>query len=225
MLNEKADLLFTDPPYGYRYESNHQKKHKELLNDDVILNFIPNALAFTNDNVAMYIFCGWQTITEWINEVKKAELKLKNVIIWKKNNWSMGDLKGAYAGQYEIILFSHKGRVSINGDRIPDIWECDREPPTLHPTMKPIELISKALNHTSNKNNIVLDLFLGSGSTMVASHQMERKCYGIELSPSYCDVIIRRMLHLDDTLVIKRNGVDETEKWKSKINKNSVHNN
>lgn len=218
MNSEKADMVFTDPPYGYRYESNHQNKHKELLNDDVILNFLPNTYLFTKENVPYYIFCGWQTLSEWIDQVKNNNLNLKNIIIWKKNNWSMGDLKGSYAGQYEVILFGHKGRVEINGGRESDVWEFDRVPPNLHPTMKPIPLIEKALFHSSKEENIVLDLFLGSGSTMVASHQMNRKCYGMELYPIYCDVVIRRMLKLDPTLTIKRNGVIETDKWLNKIN-------
>jgi DNA modification methylase len=72
--------------------------------------------------------------------------------------------------------------------------------------MKPIELISFAFKNSSKKNDLVLDLFLGSGSTMVASHQLNRKCYGMELDPKYCQVIVDRMQKLDSTLVIKKNG-------------------
>ena len=72
--------------------------------------------------------------------------------------------------------------------------------------MKPIELCSKPLENSSVQGNIVLDVFLGSGSTMVAAHQLKRKCYGMELEPKYCQVIIDRMLKLDPTLQIKRNG-------------------
>lgn len=104
----------------------------------------------------------------------------------------MGDLKGAYAGQYEIILFLHKGRVELNGKRDTDVWVFDREPPKLHPTMKPIELISKALKQSSKENDTVLDLFGGSGSTLIACEQLDRKCYMMELDPKYCDVIIKR---------------------------------
>lgn len=208
MNGKKADMVFTDPPYGYKYESNHQSKHTELLNDDKILNFLPNVFLFSKENIAIYIFCGWQTITQWINEITDISLDLKNIIIWKKNNWSMGDLKGAYAGQYEVILFAHKGRVELKNGRGQDIWEFNRVPPKEHPTIKPVELIEKALNDTTNKNHLVLDLFLGSGSTMAASHQLKRKCYGMELDPKYCDIIIKRMIKLDPSLKITRNGED-----------------
>jgi len=205
---EKADMVFTDPPYGYKYESNHQEKHKELLNDDKILNFIPNAYLFTKENTAFYVFCGWQTVKQWILEIENSGLNLKNIIVWKKNNWSMGDLKGAYAGQYEIILFAHKGRIELKEGRGQDVWEFDRVPPKEHPTMKPIELIIKALKDVTNVKNLVLDFFLGSGSTMVASHQLKRKCYAMELEPKYCQVIIDRMRKLDPDLKVKRNGIE-----------------
>ncbi len=102
----------------------------------------------------------------------------------------MGDLKGAYAGQYEMILFAHKGRIELKGARARDVWEFERVPPSTHPTMKPVELIEKALlNHESNR---VLDLFLGSGSTLIACEKTGRICYGMELDPKYVDVIIKR---------------------------------
>jgi DNA modification methylase len=114
----------------------------------------------------------------------------------------MGDLKGAYAGQYEVILYLNKGRVELNGARDTDIWEFDREPPKMHPTMKPIELIAYALNKSSKKGDVVLDCFGGSGSTLIAceqlnrkcymAEQLNRKCYMAELDPHYCDVIINR---------------------------------
>jgi len=87
----------------------------------------------------------------------------------------------------------------------------------LHPTMKPILLLAPLINNSSQINDLVLDGFLGSGSTMVASHQLSRRCFGMELDPQYCEVIVQRMLKLDKTLIIKRNGIDETDKWLSKI--------
>jgi DNA modification methylase len=76
-----------------------------------------------------------------------------------------------------------------------------------HPTQKPLEICERGINNSSKVNELVLDLFLGSGSTMVASHQLKRKCYGMELDPKYCDVIVKRMVKLDPTLIVKRNGV------------------
>ena len=192
MDGTKADMVFCDAPYGYKYESNHQDKYKMLQNDDKILDFIPAIWGMMKDNCPVYEFCGWQSLKQWLEYFENTSLDLKNVIIWKKNNWSMGDLKGAYAGQYEVILYLNKGRVELNGARDTDIWEFDREPPKMHPTMKPIELIAYALEKSSKKDDVVLDCFGGSGSTLIACEQLNRKCYMMELDPHYIDVIIQR---------------------------------
>ena len=188
----KADMVFCDAPYGYKYESNYQNKYEMLQNDDKILDFIPAIWGAMKDNCPVYEFCGWQSLKQWLEYFENTSLDLKNVIIWKKNNWSMGDLKGAYAGQYEVILYLNKGRVELNGSRDTDIWEFDREPPKMHQTMKPIELIAYALNKSSKKSDVVLDCFGGSGSTLIACEQLNRKCYMCEIDEHYCDVIIQR---------------------------------
>lgn len=188
----KADMVFCDAPYGYKYESNRQDKYEMLQNDDKILDFIPAIWGAMKDNCPVYEFCGWQSLKQWLEYFENTSLDLKNVIIWKKNNWSMGDLKGAYAGQYEVILYLNKGRVELNGARDTDIWEFDREPPKMHPAMKPIELIAYALNKSSKKDDIVFDCFGGSGSTLIACEQTGRKCYTCEIDPKYADVIIAR---------------------------------
>lgn len=192
MNGVKADMVFCDAPYGYKYESNHQDKYEMLQNDDKILDFIPAIWGAMKDNCPVYEFCGWQSLKQWLEYFENTSLDLKNVIIWKKNNWSMGDLKGAYAGQYEVILYLNKGRVELNGARDTDIWEFDREPPKMHPTMKPIELIAYALSKSSKKGDVVLDCFGGSGSTLIACEQTGRKCYTCEIDPKYVDVIIAR---------------------------------
>ena len=122
-----------------------------------------------------------------------------------------------FKSRYEPIVY---GRFNdfFNGARFneEDIWEFARtQKNDLHPTMKPIPLIENALNYSSKEGFKILDLFLGSGSTMVASHQLKRKCYGMELDPKYCDVIVKRMIKLDDTLTVKRNGVDCTNEFKA----------
>ena len=189
MDGRKADVLFTDPPYGYKYQSNHQDKHDMLMNDDVMLDFIPAAFSVMFDNSCAYICGSFQSISRWIDYVSQS-LDYKNLIVWKKNNWSMGDLKGAYAGQYELIIFAHKGRVELIGKREPDVWSFDRVPPEMHPTQKPIEMVEYALSKV--KSGCVLDLFGGSGSTLIACEKTNRDCRMMELAPKYCDVIIKR---------------------------------
>lgn len=186
----QIDMIFTDPPYGYEYKSGYNN-YEMLKNDDKILDFIPAVIPFLRD-CAIYSFCGWQTIEKWIEYFKNTPLKLKNMIVWKKNNWSMGDLECAYAGQYEICLFLNYGKKELLGKRDTDIWEFDREPSKLHPTMKPIKMIGYALEKSSLKNENVLDLFGGSGSTLIACEQLDRNCFMMELDPHYVDVIIER---------------------------------
>lgn len=189
MAGRKADLLFTDPPYGYKYESNYQNKHSMLLNDDVMLDFMPAAFAVMFENSAAYVCGSFQSISKWIDYVSE-HLSYKNLIVWKKNNWSMGDLKGSFAGQHELIIFAHKGRVDLIGKRDPDVWSFDRVPPEIHPTQKPVEMIEYALSKV--KSGCVFDLFGGSGSTLIACEKTNRDCRMMELDPKYCDVIIKR---------------------------------
>ena len=130
-------------------------------------------------------------------------------IIWAKDQFTLG--RGKYHCQYEPCWFGwNKNGTTFTEDRtLTNLWNFKRpQKSDLHPTMKPIELCENGLNHSSKIGNIILDLFLGSGSTMVASHQLKRKCYGMELDPKYCQVIIDRMKKLDSSLVIKKNGVE-----------------
>lgn len=189
MGGEKADMVFTDPPYGYKYESHHQSKHKMLENDDKILDFFPAIYSSLSDNCAVFVCGSHQTICEW-KSIFCDHFAYKNMIVWKKNNWSMGDLKGAFAGQYELILFGTKGKIELVGDRDSDIWDFKREPPKEHPTQKPIDMIVYAIGKVPSTK--VLDLFLGSGSTLIACEKTRRECYGMEIDPHYCDVIIER---------------------------------
>jgi DNA modification methylase len=109
---------------------------------------------------------------------------------------------------FEIALVYNRN-ANIIGKRLGSVWNVNKDGASkyLHPTQKPVELASMAIENILETNKIVLDLFLGSGTTMVASHQLKRRCYGMELDPKYCQVIIDRMKKLDPTLIIKKNGV------------------
>jgi len=134
-------------------------------------------------------------------------MEYKSIVIWVKNQSPMGG--GAYRRRYEPIVYGYNENIFYGESfKEEDVWEFQRTLKNdLHPTMKPIPLVENALNKSSKKEDKILDFFLGSGSTMVAAHQLKRKCYGMELDPKYCQVIIDRMRKLDPALVIKKNGV------------------
>ena len=228
MDGEKADMVFTDPPYNIGYKGTMSNttvngvevghvaisaKYDNIKNDsmseDDFYNFICDILKEIQINCkgAFYICFGSQTLNQLLRPLDDLGIEYKSIIIWKKNQSTISgkDFKSCY----EPIVY---GRFNdgFYGNRFneEDIWEFQRTLKNdLHPTMKPIPLIENALNKSSKDGMTILDLFLGSGSTMVASHQLKRKCYGMELDPKYCQVIIDRMKKLDDTLVIKKNGV------------------
>ena len=210
MNGQKADMVFTDPPYGVNYQSNWRNNKSEnkfdiLENDNKFLDFKPNLILYTKESSAWFIWTSHQVYPIWREMYEDYYL---NTIIWDKGKMGMGDLS-SYGNNYEMALFCSQGKPKLKGERKKAIWEINVEAGSeyMHPTQKPISLSAYAIPDFINENDLMLDLFLGSGSTMVASHQLKRKCYGMELDPKYCQVIIDRMKKLDPTLVIKRNGL------------------
>jgi DNA modification methylase len=208
MDGQKADMVFTDPPYGVSYQSNMRTKSEKfdvLKNDNVfITEWINNLPLFSNGFV--FVWTSWKVLKQWI-EFCEPIGELSNLIVWDKGGGGIGDLKKTFSTDFEVALVYHRG-AEIKGKRLGSVWSVGKDGSTkyLHPTQKPIELPAMAIENITNQNELILDLFLGSGSTMVAAHQLKRKCYGMELEPKYCQVIVDRMLKLDPTLQIKRNG-------------------
>ncbi|MBU6206040.1 MAG: ParB N-terminal domain-containing protein [Bacteroidetes bacterium] len=208
MNGEKADMVFTDPPYGVSYQSNMRTKTDKfevLQNDNVfITEWINNLPLFSNGFV--FVWTSWKVLKQWI-EFCEPIGELSNLIIWDKGGGGIGDLKKTFLTDFEVALCYNRG-AEIKGKRLGSVWNVGKDSSSkyLHPTQKPVELSAMAIENVSIKNDLVLDLFIGSGSTMVASHQLKRKCYGMELDPKYCQVIVDRMLKLDPTLEVKRNG-------------------
>jgi DNA modification methylase len=225
MNGQKADMVFTDPPYGMAYESNawdskksevkQKRTDTQILNDENTnvgqdaLNLIP---LFLNNDRHFYIWCRWDCFNDF-KEVCQNIGKIKSVVVWDKGGPGLGDLKGSY-GDSEWSIFGMIGRRELK-ERQNGVWQVNRMKglQMQHPTQKPLEICERGINNSTNVNELILDFFLGSGSTMVASHQLKRKCYGMELDPKYCKVILDRMIKLDPTLTIKRNG----EIWQKKI--------
>ena len=211
MNGNKADMVFTDPPYGVSYQSNMRTKSEKfdiLENDNIFITEWINILPLFSKGF-VFVWTSWKVLKQWI-EFCEPIGELSNIIIWNKGGGGMGDLKKTFLTDFEVALVYNRD-AEIKGKRLGSVWNVGKDGSStyLHPTQKPVELSAMAIENVSIKNNLVLDLFLGSGSTMVASHQLKRKCYGMELDPKYCQVIIDRMKKLDDTLVIKRNGVKE----------------
>jgi DNA modification methylase len=208
MNGVKADMVFTDPPYGVSYQSNMRTKTEKfdvLENDNVfITEWINNLPLFSKGFV--FVWTSWKVLKQWIEFCGHIG-ELSNLIVWDKGGGGIGDLKKTFSTDFEVALVYNRG-AEIKGKRLGSVWSIGKDGSTkyLHPTQKPVELAATAIENITIKNESILDLFLGSGSTMVASHQLKRKCYGMELDPKYCQVIIDRMIKLDPTIKIKRNG-------------------
>ena len=187
MNGQKADMVFTDPPFP----NNSEIMHDMIKNIDG---------AFNNSR----LFCDKLMIWFWDNlEFPPFIEQVTSKHIWHKTNgWQAGHFETMYC--YHNDEKRHEQKVySINNVG----GENNRKEQGNHPTPKPISLIFEIINNLSKDSKSILDLFLGSGTTMLASHQLKRKCYGMELDPKYCQVIVDRMKKLDPTLIIKKNGV------------------
>lgn len=201
MNGQKADMVFTDPPYNVAFNG-RSGKFDVIENDDLeekdFEKFIEEfaQTLHTLEIPIKYIWCNWK-----FYGVLQKHFKFNACIVWAKNVFGLGR---GYRHQHEFCLFEGKLDEGINNES--DLWEIAKDTNYQHPTQKPIGLAERALNNHKHSNNI-LDLFCGSGSTMVAAHQLKRKCYGMELDPKYCQVIVDRMKKLDLTLVIKKNGL------------------
>lgn len=206
MDGQKADMVFTDPPYGINYKSNKRKEEFDFIkNDDVIdCSFLP--IIPVNNNVALYIWTRWDVYPKWVELVEQS-YKVTSCIVWAKQAGGLGDLE-SFWNQHEFAIYAVNGKVKLRGKRQGNLWQTEdhRSKDYVHPTQKPIELPARGIEATSDIGNLIVDVFLGSGSTMVAAHQLKRKCYGMELDPKYCQVIVDRMRKLDPTIIIKRNG-------------------
>jgi DNA modification methylase len=217
MNGEKADMVFTDPPYGVNYSGRGKNTTNTIENDnlslqeteEMVFGALTNAFIFSREGATIFVWHadskpGLRPLFE------KAFLEsgwgLRATIIWQKKQASMG--YADYRSQHEPCLYGWKG---VKKERLEDrtqttLWEGGRDQNYVHPTQKPLFLCETAIKNHNPK--LLIDFFLGSGSTMVASHQLKRKCYGMELDPKYCQVIVDRMKKLDPSLVIKKNGVE-----------------
>ena len=211
MNGNKADMVFTDPPYGYNYQSNMRTKEERfeiLKNDDKILDFMPLVKKYSNGFI--FICTAWKVLEKWI-PLFNNYFEMSNMIIWNKGGGGIGDLKKTFSTDYEVILVSHRGS-ELKGKRIGSVWDIKKDSASsyIHATQKPIELPRLAIIETTEKYNIILDLFGGSGSTLIASDITNRINYSMELDEKYVDVIVKRYINHKQNngkdVILIRNG-------------------
>jgi len=201
MDGKKADMVFTDPPYALFGNSTGTT----VADDKMIRPFfrdIGKGIFLAAKKGAHFYSClDWKSWAAVMDSYSGAGLTIKNMIVWDKGHGALGQ---AYRSQHELIMFgvcanvgiSITATAAVSKDRqISDVnvWQCSREPKQgMHAALKPQDLIKRALNNSSAKGEVVLDLFGGSGSTLIACEDLARKCRMMEMEPKYCDVIIKR---------------------------------
>jgi len=242
MESAKADLVFTDPPYGVDYKSKKLGGIKnDTLKDEELHDFIRDsfelAIEYSNPKTAFYCWYEDKFRDTIQRALENAGLQYKSNLIWNKGmNLSGADYQKAHEN---CLYFQKEGeRANWYGERdkktilglrrreileMPKakllqmilnmqdqstVWDFDRDSVInySHPTQKPVTLSGRAILNNTLDDQIVLDMFLGSGSTMVACHQINRNCFGMELDPKYCQVIVDRMKSLDYNIIVKKNG-------------------
>lgn len=202
--NIKVNCVITDPPYCMNFVSNYRKiKYSQIVNDNN-LNWLRDWVTKLNEiveeNSHLYIFCSWHNVDIFKQEIEK-KIKIKNIIIWEKNNTGMGDLDGSYASKYEFIIYAQKGeKRKLKGYRDPDIIKSKRTNNVLHPTQKPLDLIKFLIEKSTEPGELVIDTFSGSGTTCYACEQLNRKWIAVEIDNVYCETIKKRLSNIQITL-------------------------
>ena len=240
MNGRQARMVFIDPPYNISMKNlgsgnprsirvNHSdfKMASGEMNTNRFIRFLQdtilNLIRYSENGSIHYICMDWKHLYE-IAIAGKLYTEQKQLIVWKKDNGGMGTF---YRSQHELIFVYKNGRkkhinnfeLGQNGRYRTNVWEYtgmnsfasrERENMADHPTVKPVRLVADAILDCSNKYDIILDAFLGSGTTLIAAEQTGRLCYGVELDPAYCDLTVRRYLRFmrqhNLSVTVKKNG-------------------
>ena len=192
LADGSVDCVVTDPPYGIEYVSNRRTVESEVIkpvaNDGLTdaLTLWENACKVLSrkmkENSHIYIFTSWKVYPQFA-EITGKYFRIKNCLIWRKNNHGTGDLEGNYSEQYEMIIFATKGNRKLNGGRDSNVLEFDKvaSASLVHSCEKPVDLLEFLIEKSSDVGEMVIDPFAGSGSTLVAAKNKNRQYWGCEL--------------------------------------------
>jgi DNA modification methylase len=197
--NNSVDLIVTDPPYGINLTKGYKKGSEELVSGDdgfTVMVFVDELMRefqrILKPNSAMYIFTRFDVFPYWWLKTKNY-FETKNQIIWSKGGGGVGDLKGNYIYNYESIIYATNGKHQLRGKREGSVWEIPKCKLEYHETEKPVKLIEKIINKSSDKGMTVFDPFMGSGTTAIASLMQDRNFIGFELLDKYYETALKRV--------------------------------
>ena len=216
MNGEKADMVFTDPPYGVNYTGGAKKREAlagDQLGTEIYGQALPNLQIVAADHAALYLWYAdaHASSAAAAAAAAAAGYEISAQIIWVKNNAQFVSA-AKYHGKHEPCFYAHrKGKSAqwFGENNEVTVWEIDRNHKNeFHPTQKPTALAERAIGNSSKSGNIVLDLFGGSGTTLIACEKTNRKCFMMELAPNYCDVIIKRWQKFTGKQAILESSID-----------------
>lgn len=190
MDGQKADMVFTDPPYGVDYKGINNDSRDGL--EELLRAAFGNYLASSKSGASIYCFHS-DRCADVFHKVFREFFHFSSMIIWAKNSLTLSQTD--YQSQHEACLYGwmDNGKHSWYSDRKQtSVWRFDKEKVLGHTTPKPVALVEKAINNSSKSGDVILDLFGGSGSTMIACEKIGRHARLMELDPKYCDVIVKR---------------------------------
>ncbi len=210
---QEPDIFFTDPPYssggfqetGKTSGSIGARGGVTIANDNLstrgFLSLMQHVLAnFSNCHTA-FVFCDWKMWQYNVDVVEAKGYRVRNMIVWDKMRMGMGM---PFRNQHELCVYGSKIAGKIGDGATPNVLQFPRDTESEHVTPKPVELCTKLLNQSPGE--IIADPFLGGGTTLIAAEQLDRTCYGLEISPEYCDVIVERWQNLTGEKATRENG-------------------
>jgi len=203
MSGDLAKLVVTDPPYGVDYQGGVFSKRDKLAGDetaDLYGPILKLAYEFSDAKAAVYLWHSDGKAVDVFAALDSAKYVRRITIIWNKNIAQFGALSAQYKQKHEPCHYLFKKGESprwFGPTNETTVWDIDRNQTNEHhPTEKPIGIMARPIQNSSEVTDIILDFFLGSGTTLIAAEQLGRKCYGMEISPAYCDVIVKRWENL-----------------------------